>query len=189
MTDGDVTELRAELERFHWQRQTELREEWDRSLPFGDGIVDRWEKARFLGFGEGASIYDSAVVIGDVKVGAHSWIGPFTILDGSGGLTIGGNCSIGAGVQIYTHESVNWALTGGVAPYVRAEVTIGDNCYIGPMTLIGKGVHIGRHCLVGANSVVNKDLPDYSIAYGTTCRVVGKVLVSGATVRLQYTEE
>lgn len=186
MTDGGIAELRVELERLHWERQRETRDKWKRSLPYGDGIVDRWERARFLGFGEGASVYDSSVIIGNVSVGEKTWIGPFTVLDGSGGLTIGGYCSISAGVQIYTHDSVKWALSGGIAEYERAEVSIGSNTYIGPMTIIAKGARIGKHCLIGANSVVNKEIPDYSIAFGTTCRVVGKVLVSGGRVQLVY---
>lgn len=190
MTDRSLAELRTELAQLHWERQRELLEKWSRSLPFGDGIVDRWERAKFLGFGDGASIYDSAVVIGDVRVGVKTWIGPSTVLDGSGGgLTIGSYCSISAGVQIYTHDSVRWALSGGIAEYERAPVSIGSSTYIGPMTIVGKGVRIGEHCLVGANSVVNKDLPDFSIAYGTTCRVVGKVRVSGKKVELVYDED
>ena len=190
MTDRSLAELRSELAQLHWERQRELLEKWNRSLPFGDGIVDRWERAKFLGFGDGASIYDSAVVIGDVRVGVKTWIGPSTVLDGSGGgLTIGSYCSISAGVQIYTHDSVKWALSGGIAEYERAPVSIGSSTYIGPMTIVGKGVRIGEHCLVGANSVVNKDLPDFSIAYGTTCRVVGKVHVSGKKVDLVYDED
>ncbi len=190
MTDRSLAELRSELAQLHWERQRELLEKWNRSLPFGDGIVDRWERAKFLGFGDGASIYDSAVVIGDVRVGVKTWIGPSTVLDGSGGgLTIGSYCSISAGVQIYTHDSVKWALSGGMAEYERAPVSIGSSTYIGPMTIVGKGVRIGEHCLVGANSVVNKDLPDFSIAYGTTCRVVGKVHVSGKKVDLVYDED
>lgn len=188
MNEGTGADLRTNLQRLHWELQSELREKWNRSLPFGDTLVDRWERARFLGFGEGSSIYDSSVVIGDVTVGERSWIGPFTVLDGSGGLAIGTNCSIAAGVHIYTHDSVNWALSGGDADYERAGVRIGDNCYIGPMTIVGKGIQIGHHCLVGANSVVNKDLPDYSIAYGTTCEVVGRVVVNGPHIQLLYDE-
>lgn len=189
MTERSFAQLRSELEQLHWERQRELKDKWNRSLPFGDGIVDRWERARVLGFGDGASIYDSAIVIGDVKVGEKTWIGPSTVLDGSGGgLTIGSYCSISAGVQIYTHDSVKWALSGGEAEYERAPVTIGNSTYIGPLTIVAKGVRIGAHCLIGANSVVNKDLPDYSIAYGTTCRIVGKVRVTGKTVELLYDE-
>ena len=78
----------------------EVDKKWKRTLPFGDYFVDRWEKANELGFGKGTSIYDSAIVIGDVKVGENTWIGPNVILDGSGGLQIGSWCSISAGVQI-----------------------------------------------------------------------------------------
>ena len=110
------------------------------SLPFGDYIVDRWEKAKNLGFGEGSSIYDSAIVIGDVKVGKNTWIGPFTVLDGTGGLEIGDTCSISAGVQIYTHDTVEWAISGGKHPKEQAPVQIGNRCYIGPNSIISKGV-------------------------------------------------
>ena len=188
MTESRLAELRTELEQLHWEKQRELREKWNRSLPFGDGIVDRWERARVLGFGEGSSIYDSAVVFGEVKVGEKTWIGPSVVLDGSGGLSIGSYCSISAGVQIYSHDTVKWALSGGAAEYERAPVSIGSNTYIGPMTIVSKGVRIGAHCLVGANSVVNKDLPDFSIAYGSTCRIVGHVVISGKNVELIYDE-
>ena len=42
---------------------------WERLLPFNEMLIDRWDKARRLGFGEGTSIYDSALVFGDVKIG------------------------------------------------------------------------------------------------------------------------
>jgi len=57
------------------------------------------------------------------------------------------------------------------------------------MTIVAKGVRIGDHCVVGANSVVNKDLPNYAIAYGTTCRIVGKVIVSNGRIELVYDED
>lgn len=156
--------------------QAQVHRRWHRTLPFGDYFVDRWEKARLLGFGEGASIYDSSLVLGDVTVGCHTWIGPFTVLDGSGGLAIGDYCSISAGVQIYSHDSVQWAITGGEAEVERAPVTIGHRCYIGPNTVIVKGVTIGDGCIIGANSLVLHDIPTNSKAYGTPCRVVGKAL-------------
>lgn len=70
-------------------RRREVHARYDRTLPLADYVVDRWDKARELGFGEGTSIYDSSLVLGDVQVGRHTWIGPFTVLDGSGGLAIG----------------------------------------------------------------------------------------------------
>jgi acetyltransferase-like isoleucine patch superfamily enzyme len=73
----------------------------DRFLPMGEYFGDRWARAEYYGFGEGSSVYDSAIIIGDVRVGKNTWIGPNVILDGSGGLTIGDFCTISAGVQIY----------------------------------------------------------------------------------------
>ena len=157
-------------------RRREVNAKYLRSLPLADYVVDRWEKARELGFGEGSSIYDSVLVLGDVHVGRNTWIGPFVVLDGSGGLTIGSNCSISAGVQIYSHDSVAWALSGGSADYPHAATSIGDNCYIGPNVVVAKGVRIGNGCVIGAQSLVLGDIPDGSKAYGTPCRVVGPAI-------------
>src|SRR3982750_1585315 len=115
-----AAEFEEALRAFYDTRQREGAEGGHRSLPLGDLVADRWARARALGFGEGTSVYDSALVLGDVRVGERTWIGPQTVLDGSGGLTIGSTCSISAGVHIYTHDTVRWALSGGVAPYERA---------------------------------------------------------------------
>lgn len=168
-------DLVKSLRSFWQERQREVAEELNRTLPFGDYIVDRWEKARALGFGAGTSIYDSALVIGNVTVADHTWIGPFTLLDGSGGLTIGSYCSISAGVQIYTHDTVRWALSGGQAGPESAPTSIGSRCYVGPNTVIAKGVTIGDGCVIGANSLVLHDIPAGSKAFGSPCRVAGRV--------------
>jgi len=169
-------ELYLELTRLWQDLQKETDGQWRRTLPFGDYFVDRWEKARLLGLGEGASIYDSALVIGDVRVGEKTWIGPHTVLDGSGGLEIGSWCSISAGVQIYTHDTVNWALSAGEIGPEHAPTRIGSRCYLGPNTIVSKGVTIGDGCAVGANSLVLKDIPDGSKAFGIPCRVQGSVV-------------
>ncbi len=159
-----------------WQLIKGKKNEFNRMLPFGDYFIDRWEKAQFLGFGKGTSIYDSAIVIGDVKVGSNTWIGPNVILDGSGGLEIGSNCSISAGVQIYSHDSVKWAISGGKERYEYAKTIIEDNCYIGPYVVIQKGVRIGRGSVIGAFSLLDKDIPPNSKAFGIPVQVVGKVI-------------
>jgi len=165
-----LEELRALLS----QEMTTVQQKWQRSLPFGDYVVDRWQKAQTLGFGYGSSIYDSALVLGNVKVGKKTWIGPFTVLDGSGSLEIGDTCSISAGVQIYTHDTVAWATSGGAASIERAPVRIGNRCYIGPNAIISKGVTIGEGCVIGANSFVNTDIASGMKVWGSPGRVVGK---------------
>ena len=142
-----------------------------RSVPFGDGVGDRWLRAQLLGFGKDASVYDSAVILGEVAVGEASWIGPNTILDGTGGLSIGSFCSISAGVQIYTHNSVDWATSGGTKEITRQPTKIGNRCYIGPGAVVEMGVTIGDGCVVGAFSLVRDSLPPGVRAWGQPCRV------------------
>jgi acetyltransferase-like isoleucine patch superfamily enzyme len=168
-------DLLASLRALWLARRREVDNRHRRSLPLADYVVDRWDKARELGFGEGTSIYDSVLVIGDVQIGSNTWIGPFVVLDGSGGLNIGSNCSISAGVQVYSHDTVNWAVTGALEGPQRAPTLIGNNCYIGPNTVVAKGVTIGDGCIVGANSLVLHDIPAGSKAFGTPCRVTGPV--------------
>lgn len=153
--------------------QNSMQSKWNRSLPIGDLLNDRWKRAKNLKFGEGSTIYDSALVFGTVIVGKNTWIGPFTILDGSGNLEIGDGCNISAGVQIYTHDTVTRCLNQGNAPLDYALTKIGSYCYIGPNTIISKGVIIGNQCVIGANSLVLHDIPPNSKAFGTPCKVVG----------------
>jgi len=162
-----------------------MREKWNRDLPFEELLFDRWERARSLGFGEGTSIYHNSYVYGDVKVGKNTWIGPLTLLDGGGGLEIGDFCSISTGVQIYTHDSVKWAVSGGEAPYEEAPVKIHDCCHIGANSVIAKGVEIGPHSIIGAGSFVRKTVPPYTIVSGVPAKTIGTVRIEDGEVRFE----
>jgi acetyltransferase-like isoleucine patch superfamily enzyme len=174
------------LAELYKERSSFFYKTWDRCLPFNEMIVDRWEKAKALKFGKNSSVYDSSFVFGDVKVGKNTWIGPFTILDGSGKLRIGSYCSVSSGVQIYTHDSIKWALSSGKVKYECSSVAIGNNCYIGPNAIIAKGTKIGKYCIIGANSFVNKSIPDHSVVFGTPAKIVGTVTVKNGKVELSY---
>ncbi len=113
-----------------------------------------------------------------VEVGEHTWIGPNTLLDGSGGLRIGSWCSIGPAVQLYSHDSALTALSGGAEAYERAPTEIGDNCWIGGGAVITMGVTIGPRCIVRPLSYVDQDLPEGSIAAGNPARVIGHATVA-----------
>ncbi len=154
--DEALTSLFKQIKELTSKLGVLYKQKYNRSLPFAELMFDRWERASELGFGEGTSIYDSSVILGDVIVGKHTWIGPNTLLDGSGKLTVGNNCSISANVQLYSHDSVQWAVSGGKSQYEYDATQIGDNCYIGPNTVVAKGVVLGNGCIVGANSFVNK---------------------------------
>ena len=168
--------------------RNEMRDTYHRVLPSGELIFNRFEKSKYLGCGEGTSIYDTSVVMGDVKIGDHVWVGPYTLLEGSNAqLTIGDYVSIDAGVMIYTHDSTKYYVSGGKCPFESGDVSIGDYTVIGTMSMIGYGVRIGSHCVVAANSFVNEDIPDYSIAAGNPAVVIGKVVLDDEEgVRFEY---
>ena len=159
-------------------REQDMKTKYNRTLPRFELLNDRWEKATALNFEEGANIYDSSYVFGDVQVGEKTWIGPFTLLDGTGGLKIGSYCNISAGVQIYTHSSLNWVLTGGHASYTHQSTVIGSCVYIGSQSIIDKGVTIGDHSIIAANSYVNMSFDAYSVIAGTPAKCIGKVTIS-----------
>ena len=165
--------LNIYLSKLFKRLRSNMRGKYNRVLPLPELFTDRWEKAQFLGFGKGASIYDSAIVFGKVEVGESTWIGPYTILDGTGGLYIGAFCSISAGVQIYTHDTVKWAVSGGKDQYDYAPTSIGDRCYIGPNTIIVKGVVLKPGTIVGANSFVNKSFEEGAKIAGNPARIIG----------------
>lgn len=179
--------LRNALEGLRRTREATLASDYARSLPFADGLFDRWERAHRLGFGAGASIYDSSCVFGDVKVGENTWVGPWTILDGSGGgLTIGSFCSISSGVQIYTHDTVGWALSAGILPRREGPVSIADRVYIGSQSIVSLGITIGTMSVIGANSYVKANVPERTIVAGSPAVPIGRVEGDGEAIRLVY---
>jgi acetyltransferase-like isoleucine patch superfamily enzyme len=154
--------------------QAEKLATFKRRVSFGDLVTDRWENAREMGWGKGASCYDNVLVIGDVKVGNGTWVGPNCVLDGSGdgGLVIGDFCSIAAGVQIYTHHTVKWALSMGHEKPETKPTRIGSGVYIGPNTVIEMGSIIGDRVVIGAMSLVKGDIPTGSRAWGVPARII-----------------
>ena len=107
-----------------------------------------------------------AWVVGDPEVGEGTWIGAFTLIDGSGGLRIGRGCDISSGVHIYTHSSARRCVSVRAHPQVdRAPVTIGDHV-IGANAVVNMGVTIGDHAVVGAGAVVTRDVPALTVVTG-----------------------
>ena len=88
---------------------------------------------------------------------------------------IGDNCQLAPNVAIYTAghpvhpDSRNSLYEYGIG------VTIGDNVWIGGNTVILPGVHIGSNTVIGAGSVVTKEIPDWVIAAGNPCKVIREI--------------
>lgn len=178
--------LFALIKRLGASQDSKMRKQHKRCLSFQDTVFDRWKRAENLGFGTGTSIYNSSSIYGEVQVGKNTWIGPNTILDGSAQLSIGSYCSISSGVQIYSHDTVDWAVSGGKAPFNYGPVFIGDSVYIGSQSIISSGVSIGAHSIIGANTFVNCDIPSHSIFVGSPAKKIGRVEINGGVVTRIY---
>jgi acetyltransferase-like isoleucine patch superfamily enzyme len=165
-------DLEDELKRVIARLQAEKMARFNRRVSVGDLLTERHDNARAYGWGKGTTCYDNVLVLGDVKVGEHTWIGPNVILDGSGGtLEIGSYCSIDAGVQIYTHDSVMWSVSKGRKPMEKAPTKIGSAVFIGPNSIVTKGVVIGDQVIIGALSLVNTSIPSGMKAFGQPAKV------------------
>jgi len=185
--NNENKKLLKDLQNLHDYLRETKEEEWSRVLPFDELLFDRWEKAKFLKAKKGTSVYHNSYIFGDVSIGKNTWIGPNTILDASGGkISIGNYCSISAGVQIYTHDSVKWSLSGGKNSIEKNSVSIGNNCYLGPNVIVSKDSKIGNRCVIGAQSLINNDIPSNSIVFGIPGKIVGTVQVSGKNVKMKY---
>lgn len=60
----------------------------------------------------------------------------------------------------------------GVMLQDGSKVVIGKGTWLGTNVVVVGNVKVGKHCVIGANSVVTKDIPDYSVAAGIPCKVI-----------------
>lgn len=88
---------------------------------------------------------------------------------------IGDYCQMAPNMAIYTAGHPVHPAARNTAYEYGIEVTIGDNVWIGGNTVILPGVHIGSNTVIGAGSVVTKDIPDWVIAAGNPCKVIRKI--------------
>lgn len=115
-----------------------------------------------------------AWLVGEPTIGDDVWIGAFTVIDGSGQLTIGDGCDVSAGAQIYTHSTVARCLSDRALPIERSPTRIGRNVHIGANAVILMGCDIGDYCAVGAGAVVKEHTvaPPYSLLVGVPARII-----------------
>ena len=97
-----------------------------------------------------------------------------TILDVAK-VKIGDNCQMAPNVAIYTAGHPLHPVSRNSSYEYGKEVTIGDNVWIGGNAVICPGVHIGNNVVIGAGSVVTKDIPDWYVAAGNPCRLIRKI--------------
>ncbi|OGW40304.1 MAG: acetyltransferase [Nitrospirae bacterium GWD2_57_9] len=120
--------------------------------------------------GADSSIHMGCFITGsNIKIGNNTVINRQTYLDGRAGLTIGSNVNISHQtlIQTLTHDPQDARF--GI---LRKPVVIADHVWIGSRALILPGVTIGEGAVIGAGSVVTRDIPPYTIAVGNPAKVI-----------------
>lgn len=130
-------------------------------------------------------IASTAIITDKDKLKLHDnvWINHYVRIDAAGGVDIGEGCQIGFGACVLSHSTHNSIRLMGYkfmefdaperAGYIAKKTVIGKYSFIGGGSFVMPGVKIGKGCVVGVNSVVTHDLPDYSIAVGSPAKVIG----------------
>lgn len=122
--------------------------------------------------GEGTLMYGK----GQIKIGKNSYIGRFSVIQVSENyfVEIGKNCSIGPFFKIWT-ETSNVDCDYSIVDKIKSKkgnVIIKDFVWIGANVIISPGITIGYNSIIGANSVVTKDVPDFAIVGGVPAKII-----------------
>ena len=93
-------------------------------------------------------------------------------------ITIGNNTTVSFDVAFVTHDAGTRVLRNLATEekekqtVIYGKINVGNNCFIGCRSTILPGVTIGDNTIIGAGSVVNRDIPANSVAAGVPCRVI-----------------
>ena len=122
--------------------------------------------------GIGAYASNSKIIFGDnVEIGKQSSIAAINEVVFENGVLTGPHVFI----SDHNHEYRNVNLPvykQGISYADNGKVVIGEGSWLGTNVVIVGNVHIGKHCVIGANSVVTEDIPDYSVAAGIPAKVI-----------------
>jgi acetyltransferase-like isoleucine patch superfamily enzyme len=109
-----------------------------------------------------------------IKIGRGTFVGESVVVRGQGGVTIGNSVLIAPGAKIL---AVNHNYSDVTRPVMDQGISgngivIEDGAWVGGGAAILDGVRIGKNAVIGANAVVTKDVPPYSVAVGMPAKVV-----------------
>lgn len=112
---------------------------------------------------------------GRISVGDGTQIGRNAVISACKNISIGKKCLLSYNVTIVDHDHNVFnpeisPMDGGITE--GKEVFIEDECFIGANSFILKGTRLGKHCVVGASSVVTKSFPAYSVIAGNPAKLI-----------------
>ncbi|MGV3505110.1 MAG: acyltransferase [Adhaeribacter sp.] len=125
--------------------------------------------------GDHATIEDYATInngMGPVRIGHHSFIGLSNVIIGP--VSIGNHVILAQHIVVsglnHGYEDIGTPISQQACQV--KPIVIEDACWIGANSVITAGVHIGRHAVVAAGSVVTRDVPAYSVVAGNPARLL-----------------
>ncbi len=134
-----------------------------------------------ISIGANSYIHKGALICsygGSIRIGSGAGINPYCVIYGHGGLEIGNNVMIAAHSVIIpaNHNFGRLDLPMSLQGLSCKGIVIGDDVWMGARVTVLDGVTIGRGAVIGAGSVVTRDVPEHAIAVGVPARVVGSRL-------------
>jgi len=111
----------------------------------------------------------------NIKLGENFYANHNLILLDAGGITFGENVYIGPSCEFYTSlHPIEYEIRNKDFESAK-EIIIGSNVWFGGGVKVLPGVHIGNNVVIGAGSVVTKDIPDNVVAVGNPCKIIRKI--------------
>ena len=121
-------------------------------------------------------IHNNIFMIGErkIEIGHNGWFGQHTILDGSGGLSIGNGVRIGMYSQIWTHVASGEQLEGCVL-YAQRGTIIHDDVWLVGSCIVGSGIVLAKRTICLINSLLTKDTIEGKVYSGSPAKIMEKV--------------
>ena len=140
---------------------------------------------KFMSFGEGADFRPGAYAecCSKISIGRNVVVRPGCYLfadptEGGGGIIIADYVLIGCGVHFYTNNHAYSDTSRPIAdqgypePSTKDSINVRRGAWIGAGTIILPGVTIGENSVIGAGSIVTRDVPSFCVAVGNPARVI-----------------
>ena len=152
------------------KKDVQTNHKFNLAVPLSEEYFSLMRELFYNQIGENSIVYNQLTVVRpkNVKIGKNVTVMNGALMMSAGGITLEDNVLIAANVQLISNNH---------DPYDRYVITckpilIKEGAWVGAGATILPGVTVGKHAIIGANSVVSKDIPDYAVAVGCPVKVI-----------------
>ena len=152
------------------KKDVQTNHKFNLAVPLSEEYFSLMRELFYNQIGENSIVYNQLTVVRpkNVKIGKNVTVMNGALMMSAGGITLEDNVLIAANVQLISNNH---------DPYDRYVITckpilIKEGAWVGAGATILPGVIVGKHAIIGANSVVSKDIPDYAVAVGCPAKVI-----------------